>query len=57
VQQLRLSKARSLLHSTTMNVGEIADYLGYYDASYFYRKFKQATSMSPSEYADQVRFE
>jgi AraC-like DNA-binding protein len=57
VQQLRLAKARSLLSSTTMNVSEVAEYLGYYDTSYFYRKFKQATSLSPTEFAAHARIE
>lgn len=51
MQQLRIAEARNLLHNTDFTVTEIADYLGYYDTSYFYRMFKRATSMSPSAFA------
>lgn len=51
LQQLRIAEARNLLRNTDMTVTEIADYLGFYDTSYFYRTFKKATSLSPSDYA------
>jgi AraC-like DNA-binding protein len=57
VQQLRIAEAQNLLLNTDMTVTEIADYLGFYDTSYFYRTFKKATSMSPSAFAEQSRFD
>lgn len=50
MQQLRIAEARNLLLGTDFTITEIADYLGFYDTSYFYRTFKKATSMSPSAF-------
>jgi len=51
MQQLRIAEARNLLLNSDFTVTEIADYLGYYDTSYFYRVFKRATSVSPSAFS------
>ncbi|MCH5212557.1 MAG: helix-turn-helix transcriptional regulator [Oscillospiraceae bacterium] len=47
---LRMNAACRWLTSTLMSVGEIAAKLGYSDALYFSRKFRESNGMSPSEY-------
>ncbi len=49
LHQIRISEAKDLLTNTTMTIGEIAEYLGYCDPSYFNRQFKQWTGMAPSK--------
>jgi two-component system response regulator YesN len=48
---VRLNKAKLLLHSTDMTVDEIADSLNFYDTAYFCKIFKKQTGYSPKEYA------
>ncbi len=50
VDEIRLERARGLLIRTTMNLGQIADALGYADAANFTRAFKRWTGVSPSHY-------
>ncbi len=47
----RLSKAKYLLESTDLDVGAIAETLGFYDSAYFCRVFKKCTGVSPLQYA------
>jgi AraC-like DNA-binding protein len=51
MQQLRIAEARNLLLGTDLTITEIADYLGFYDTSYFYKTFKKVTGLSPSVFA------
>jgi len=46
---LRIASARELLTSTTMTQEEIAEHLGFYDVSYFYRTFKRLAGCTPAE--------
>jgi AraC-like DNA-binding protein len=50
VDEVRLQRARELLANTSMNLGQIADTLGYADAANFTRAFKRWTGRSPSQY-------
>ncbi|GAE05300.1 AraC family transcriptional regulator [Paenibacillus sp. JCM 10914] len=50
MHQLRIMEACSLLLHSGMSIAHIAQYLGYYDTSYFYRIFKKHTGLSPSDY-------
>ncbi len=50
VQQLRISAACDLLAHSKMSVGEISDYLGFCEPSYFNRVFKKVTGALPSTY-------
>ncbi|HET8850688.1 MAG TPA: AraC family transcriptional regulator [Marinobacter sp.] len=50
VDQVRLERARDLLGSTGLNLGQIADTLGYADAANFTRAFKRWTGLSPSQF-------
>ena len=50
MHQLRLREACNLLLHSDMTVADIAQYLGYYDPSYFFRMFRKTIGMSPSEF-------
>jgi len=52
INQLRLSRAKELLESDLYTVKEACFLSGFRDESYFSRKFKEATGLSPSEYKD-----
>lgn len=47
LNEYRLSKARALLLSTAYPVSEIAASVGFWDSSYFTRKFKELYGVSP----------
>lgn len=46
----RMDKAQELLLSTTMNISEIADNVGYVDARYFSKIFIKSTGLRPMQY-------
>ncbi|WNR44059.1 helix-turn-helix transcriptional regulator [Paenibacillus roseipurpureus] len=48
LHQVRISAAKELLLHTKMSVGEVADYLGFYDTSHFHRVFRKHTGQPPS---------
>ncbi|MBD2871341.1 AraC family transcriptional regulator [Paenibacillus arenilitoris] len=50
VHNQRMKTAVYMLTESQLTVGEIADYLGYNDVSYFHRIFKRSTGSSPSDY-------
>lgn len=52
VDQVRLERAQELLASTSMNLNQIANVLGYADAANFTRAFKRWTGISPSHFRD-----
>lgn len=60
MQRIRVSAACDLLTTSEMNIGEISDYLGFCEQSYFYKVFKRVTGSLPSEYVrhnvDRTRF-
>lgn len=49
--RLRIAAAKEMLENTRYTVSAIAEQLGYYDTSYFYRVFRQHTGTAPSAYA------
>lgn len=51
VHSHRVKTAKYMLTESELTVGEIAEYLGYADVSYFHRVFKRVTGISPSVYA------
>lgn len=55
INRAKLSYAMQLLTYSSMNVSEIADYLGFHSVSYFSRLFKKQLSVSPSAYASNAR--
>ncbi len=50
IYQRRLSKAATLLKSTTMTVSEIIDQTGFTSRTHFYELFNKAYGCSPSDY-------
>ena len=50
-ENLRISRAKTLLVSGEHRISEIASMLGYCDLYHFSRKFKQATGLSPTHYS------
>jgi AraC-like DNA-binding protein len=48
MHQVRISTARELLHNSKMNIGEISDYLGYCDQTYFNYIYKKIVGHPPS---------
>lgn len=50
----KIHKAQSILESTPeMSIAEIADSLGFYDISYFYKTFVRITGKTPKQYRDE----
>ncbi|MDL2233330.1 AraC family transcriptional regulator [Ruminococcaceae bacterium OttesenSCG-928-L11] len=50
LQEKRLSKTAQMLATTSMTVGEIANYVGYDNTSYFHRLFQQRYNATPAMY-------
>jgi len=48
--QQRIEMAKDLLCDLTMNIAEVARNVGYDDAGYFARRFRQKTGMTPREW-------
>ncbi|XEC97576.1 helix-turn-helix transcriptional regulator [Paenibacillus tarimensis] len=49
VHSLRIRTAKYMLTESRLNIGEIAEYLGYSDVSYFHRVFKRLSGNIPSD--------
>ncbi len=52
--QARMEKAVTLLTTTDLRIGEIAEQCGYRHATHFMRQFKAQMGMTPSEYRSKV---
>ncbi len=50
--ELRISAAKEMLRSDAFAVGDIADSLGYFDASHFSKFFTRKCGMTPRQYAN-----
>ena len=50
IQEKRIEKAKKLLDTTSLSVGEIALAVGYTEGNYFSKVFKKETGVSPTEY-------
>ncbi len=55
LQQLRIDHSKQLLKQSNLAVSEVADMVGYQDASYFTSLFRRATRVTPNEYRNLVR--
>ncbi len=55
ITRLRLGRARELLESSVLSVGEIAHAVGYTDEFYFSRLFRRRFGASPREYRKEGR--
>lgn len=50
----RIEKAKSLLDTTSLKIGEIALMVGYRDTNYFSLAFKKHTGKSPTKYREEI---
>ncbi|MDG5789719.1 AraC family transcriptional regulator [Evansella sp. AB-P1] len=50
LQEKRLSKAKELLETTDIAIGEVVDQVGYDNISYFYRIFKEKYGQTPKRF-------
>jgi YesN/AraC family two-component response regulator len=48
----RIDKAKSLLATTTLTIGEVGSAVGIPDPQYFNKQFRKVTATSPSRYRD-----
>ena len=55
ISKYRLEKAKELLETTTIRVGDVAEKVGYLNASYFISLFRNTTGYSPAKYRERVR--
>lgn len=55
LQELRITHAKALLKQSNLDVSEVADRVGYQDASYFTGLFKKLNAVTPNEYRRLVR--
>jgi len=53
LNQLRINKAQQMLISSSFDIKEISDKVGFNSISYFSRYFKKEMGLSPSEYREQ----
>ena len=52
---LKMEAARELLKETNLSHQDIADQVGFKDAAYFSRQFKEKNKLTPKEYREMVR--
>ncbi|MGI5899941.1 MAG: AraC family transcriptional regulator [Christensenellales bacterium] len=57
VNQVRISSAQKLLLDTGLKVREIANSVGFHDESYFTKRFRAFTGLSPREYRLKRKFD
>lgn len=55
LQELRIAQAKDLLKQSNLVISEVADRVGYQDASYFTALFKKLNAVTPNEYRHLVR--
>lgn len=55
LQRLRIDHSKELLKQSNLAVSEVADMVGYQDASYFSSLFRKATGVTPNDYRSLVR--
>jgi two-component system response regulator YesN len=55
ITEIRISKAKVLLKTTSLKIHEIAAQVGLESAPYFTRLFKKATGYTPQEYRDSAK--
>jgi AraC-like DNA-binding protein len=51
--QVRLEEAKKLLRNPRYQIDEVAEKLGYNDASYFSKVFRRNVGMSPTQFRQQ----
>ena len=53
--EMKITTAKELIRSNSMNFTQISEHLGYTSIHYFSRQFKKITGMTPSEYATSIK--
>jgi len=53
--EIRLSEAKKLLATTSLDISEIGDTCGFFDQSHFTREFKRAINLTPGEFRKLLR--
>ncbi len=53
VHSLRIKTAVYMLTESRLTIGEISEFLGYSDVSYFHKVFKRTTGKKPSDYVNE----
>ncbi len=56
IDESLMMSAKMMLRNTDLTISEVAERLGILDPSYFARRFKQLTKISPSEFRRLSRF-
>lgn len=54
ILQIKLVKAKKMLHDPLISLSEVSDVCGFYDLSYFSRTFKKEFGITPSQYQKNV---
>ncbi|REJ11630.1 MAG: DNA-binding response regulator [Paenibacillaceae bacterium] len=57
VTRMRMEKAKDILRDRSLNLQDVSRRVGYQDAKYFSRLFKQWHGLSPSQYRERLRLE
>lgn len=56
LNQIKNNKAKELLLNTNMKINDISKSVGYYEISYFYRKFKKYYGVSPAVFREMKKY-
>lgn len=54
ISQYRIERAKELLYTTNMKIGDIAEQVGYLNSSYFISIFKTSEGCSPAKYREKA---
>lgn len=55
LKEIRIAKAREMLHSGQVRVSDVGRSCGFESASYFGKTFREATGLTPGQYRDRYR--
>lgn len=54
---MKIEQAKILLRNSTYSITEVSEILGYNSVHYFSKRFKLATTMSPTEYISSIKMQ
>ncbi|MEY8325286.1 helix-turn-helix transcriptional regulator [Lachnospiraceae bacterium 54-11] len=54
ISNYRIEKAKELLETTNIRVGDVAEKVGYLNTSYFIALFRNNTGYSPAKYRERI---
>lgn len=55
--EVRMHKARTLLHTTELPIGDIAEQSGFSNSPYFYKAFKKINGVTPADFRKNGRLQ